>query len=35
MQVLSQLSYNPTLDHLSARYRRPIPAGLVARLLDG
>ncbi len=38
MQVLSQLSYNPTLYLRRSTRRRAIgrhPAGLVARLLDG
>jgi hypothetical protein len=37
MQVLSQLSYNPTVSYRSTRWRGigRHPVGLVARLLDG
>lgn len=35
MQVLSQLSYNPTVGPLVWRGIGRHPAGLVARLLDG
>ena len=35
MQVLSQLSYNPTIGPLAGAISGATPTGLVARLLNG